>query len=552
MRKTIFVMLLLGLLTGLAGQGMATDRKPAELPRRVEPGELLINEVQASNLSYLDPNGEADDWVEIYNPNDYALDLGGMYMTDSHYSNGINYWTRIPTTAPQITTIPAHGYKVIWFDEQLFQGPLHINDKLGASADAVYLIDADGTTVVNSYTWTLATGLSTADVSIGRLPDGGTVWQLFGAGQTNPCTPGFANAGVINAAPVISFISYSPSPAVPTSPISISAIVTDTDNNLTGVELLWGESSALEHTTAMTVQGTIWTASIGPFATGTNIWYCLKATDSYNVQSVSFIHNILIGYVAPQLFINEVMASNTQTVTDNWGDFEDWVEIYNPNSYAINLAGYYLADEHFTDATFNMQSIGTAAADSTTIPAYGYKVFLFDEEPAEGILHINSKLGAGGDMVYLIAPDRLQVLNSVSWSAATGMLADVSYGRLPNGANTWNLFGAGQVNPATPGASNQPSGLESEPGVSAVPSLVYYPNPMRGNLNVLIPQLKSATEVKVYDLKGALVGKFVCQPGAKSIWDGTDTTGRKLASGIYLLTARAGIHNLAHKVCIIR
>lgn len=84
-----------------------------EIPVLTEPGELLINEIMAKNASYPDPYGELDDWVEIYNPNDYAIDIGGMYMTDSHYSDGITTWTQIPANAPAITTIQPHGYLLV-------------------------------------------------------------------------------------------------------------------------------------------------------------------------------------------------------------------------------------------------------------------------------------------------------------------------------------------------------------------------------------------------------------------------------------------------------
>ena len=40
---------------------------------------LAINEFLASNSSILDPQGESDDWIELYNYGDTAMDLGGMY-----------------------------------------------------------------------------------------------------------------------------------------------------------------------------------------------------------------------------------------------------------------------------------------------------------------------------------------------------------------------------------------------------------------------------------------------------------------------------------------
>ena len=42
--------------------------------------------------------------------------------------------------------------------------------------------------------------------------------------------------------------------------------------------------------------------------------------------------------------INEAMASNGSQGADDDGDFEDWIELYNPTSEPISLAGYSLSD----------------------------------------------------------------------------------------------------------------------------------------------------------------------------------------------------------------
>jgi hypothetical protein len=43
---------------------------------------LVINEFMASNnSSKADPQGQYDDWIEIYNHGSYAIDIGDMYMT---------------------------------------------------------------------------------------------------------------------------------------------------------------------------------------------------------------------------------------------------------------------------------------------------------------------------------------------------------------------------------------------------------------------------------------------------------------------------------------
>ena len=48
--------------------------------------------------------------------------------------------------------------------------------------------------------------------------------------------------------------------------------------------------------------------------------------------------------VVSGLVINEIMASNTISVSDQDGEYDDWVELYNGNSFSLNLNGYYLSD----------------------------------------------------------------------------------------------------------------------------------------------------------------------------------------------------------------
>ena len=52
----------------------------------------------SSNYSIIDDDeGDFDDWIEIYNGEDKAVDIGGMYLTDN--LENPTKW-RIPDDAP--------------------------------------------------------------------------------------------------------------------------------------------------------------------------------------------------------------------------------------------------------------------------------------------------------------------------------------------------------------------------------------------------------------------------------------------------------------------
>jgi hypothetical protein len=169
--------LLLAVLTlGVGADGFAQAR-------RAVPLSVVINEVMASNRQTLaDPQGEFDDWIELYNKGSAAVDVGGCYLTDN--LSDPTKW-QIPENTPAATTIAAHGFLLIWADGQVAGTGLHAGFKLSNEGEEVGFFASDGATLLDS----LSFGPQQTDVSCGRLPDGGPEWQT----SASP-TPGAANA----------------------------------------------------------------------------------------------------------------------------------------------------------------------------------------------------------------------------------------------------------------------------------------------------------------------------------------------------------------------
>ncbi|OQA02179.1 MAG: CotH protein [Planctomycetes bacterium ADurb.Bin412] len=141
---------------------------------------VLINEFMAGNSSTIeDPDepNEFPDWVELYNPSPFTVDLSGMYLTDNLADPA--KW-RIPAGL----SIDSGGRLVFWIDDDGTQGPNHTSFKLGIEGEQIGLYDTDGITVIDSKIF----GLQTMDISYGRTFDGGPDWQFL----TCP-TPGRSN-----------------------------------------------------------------------------------------------------------------------------------------------------------------------------------------------------------------------------------------------------------------------------------------------------------------------------------------------------------------------
>jgi len=396
--------------------------------------KIIINEFLASNdACCTDENGEFDDWFEIYNYGTDTVDIGGMYTTDS--KNDYKKY-QFPATDPAATTIPPGGFLVVWCDGQPEQGPLHTNFALGSGGEDIALTESNGVIIINELTYSA----QNTDVSEGRLPDGSDTWQNF----STP-TPGASNSGGGSSFPPnISNITISPDPINPTDMVTIAATVTDDDNDLATVTLTYGEAGAITTESPMAANGDIYSDEIGPFADGTTIFFFITAVDAETQTTVSDTLSFQVGFVPPVLFINEFLASNDTSfydpVTD---DYPDWIEIYNPGTEAVDVGGMYITDDL---ADLTQWQIPSTAPDTTTIQPGGFLLLLADKLPEFGVLHVNIKLGSGGEQIGLTASNGTSVIDSLTYGPQT---TDVSKGRFPDGSNNWQFFTL-----PTPGASN--------------------------------------------------------------------------------------------------
>jgi hypothetical protein len=62
------------------------------------------------------------DWVELYNPGSGPVNVAGMHLTDS--SDALKKW-QIPNDRPDLTTIPAKAYLLVWLDSDTADAGLH-------------------------------------------------------------------------------------------------------------------------------------------------------------------------------------------------------------------------------------------------------------------------------------------------------------------------------------------------------------------------------------------------------------------------------------------
>jgi len=141
------------------------------------------------------------------------------------------------------------------------------------------------------------------------------------------------------------------------------------------------------------------------------------------------------------LVINEIMASNRMTLSDEDGDYPDWFEIFNRSDKTVNLEGYWVSSERDNPFMWRLPEITIEPGEHLVVFASGKDRFSADN----GELHTNFRLSASGGELYLIDPEAA-ILDSVVFP---DMLSNVSYGRTIDDSSTWAFFLE-----ASPGAAN--------------------------------------------------------------------------------------------------
>jgi hypothetical protein len=270
-------------------------------------------------------------------------------------------------------------------------------------------------------------------------------------------------------------------------------------------------------------------AILGGFPAGATVEYHVSATDAQNQVALeppdapATRVRFRVSGAQPRLFVNELMAKNDSTVRDPAGDLEDWIEIFNGDSVAVNLRTCYLTDNFNNPTKWRFPD--------TTLGPGRFLLVWADEEPAEGPLHAMFKLDRDGERVGLYRGDsgNVAAVDTVTFGYQP---SDVSYGRATDGGSGWMFLPR-----ATPGFSNRPTSVaDAAPGIpDAFTLLPPYPNPFNPAVTVQwsLPE-ESHVRLTVVDL----IGREIATLREGTMAAGSHTARwepRGMASGVYYL-----------------
>jgi len=156
----------------------------------------------------------------------------------------------------------------------------------------------------------------------------------------------------------------------------------------------------------------------------------------------------------PKVRINEALATNVSVNTDNFGEYNDWVELWNDETTTVDISGWHLSDAPSSPTLYQFP-VGT------TIPAKGCLLVWADNQPDQqdaSNLHAPFGLSAGGETLTLWHNEATGkvLVDSLTFPA---LVPNTSFGRFPDASGTTMVFETVTpcaANDDTPGGGGEP------------------------------------------------------------------------------------------------
>jgi hypothetical protein len=207
---------------------------------------------------------------------------------------------------------------------------------------------------------------------------------------------------------------------------------------------------------------TNWTLSV-PLGEGTNL-LALQGIDNYGNRLTNAFDAITVTNSGPSalqpIIINEWMADNAGPdglADPGDGLFQDWFELFNPNTNGFNLSGYYLTDNLSQPTKWRIPT-------NTVIDARSFLLVWADNEAFQNTgvsgsdLHAGFQLNAGGEAIGLFAPNGVTPQSTVRFDR---QFENISQGLFPDGNTNSVVFMT-----STPRAANTLSAPLALTGIS--------------------------------------------------------------------------------------
>ncbi len=173
----------------------------------------------------------------------------------------------------------------------------------------------------------------------------------------------------------------------------------------------------------------IYSATIPYSNSGDYVQYYIRASNNEGVtlspekaEFEFYFYTVEYQSISSNIVINEIMASNDNTIADEFDEFDDWIEIYNRGDVSIDMSNYHLSDDITNLEKYTFPNI-------TLGPDEYYIVWADDDEEDQGDNHATFKLSSSGEELYL-SDENLNIIDGFEFGPQE---VDMGYARVPNG-----------------------------------------------------------------------------------------------------------------------
>ena len=172
------------------------------------------------------------------------------------------------------------------------------------------------------------------------------------------------------------------------------------------------------------------------FEFGESVEYYFEArTTQSNGWSFAPLHasfrplsfDVAWGGSTSDVVLNEFVARNNNGPTDEMGQAEDWIELYNRGAAPVDISGMYMTDDLEQPTKWEIPA-GTVLAPGDSLHIWA------DEDLLDGPYHADFKLSTNGEQVALVDVDGSTVLDFFVFGPQE---ADVATARLHDGEELW-------------------------------------------------------------------------------------------------------------------
>jgi hypothetical protein len=234
--------------------------------------------------------------------------------------------------------------------------------------------------------------------------------------------------------------------------------------------------------------------------------------------------------------LNEIVSSQDKIYADDFGEYDDWIELYNSTSAPIVLDSLYITDTIDNPTKHQLKF-------SQTLNPNEYLLLWADNDMEQGQNHLGFKLNCEGEMIFLFDKDGTTLLDFIT---IPSLNKNQSFA-YDSEEMIWK-----KSDLPTPYKENK---FLNE--INATLDLSIYPNPSSSSfvVNFKLDRTENV-EIAIYNIRGQKIKTIQKENLSKGrynkFWNGNNEHNRIVANGVYFVRVKTSKETIIKKVFLMK